>query len=50
MVIHLDGFDVGMTAGRRGITVVTAEEPPTTTTGKIQKYKLIEDWRTLAGP
>jgi fatty-acyl-CoA synthase len=29
----------------RGITVVTAEDLPTTTTGKIQKYKLIEAWK-----
>lgn len=28
----------------RGVTVVASEELPTTTTGKVQKYRLVERW------
>ena len=36
---HLAAFKVP-----RGIRFVAAEDLPTTTTGKIQKYRLIESW------
>jgi fatty-acyl-CoA synthase len=38
---HLAAFKVP-----RGIRFVAAEDLPTTTTGKIQKYRLVESWAT----
>jgi hypothetical protein len=28
----------------RGVTLLAAEQLPTTTTGKVQKYRLVESW------
>ena len=41
---HLAGFKIP-----RGVTVVAAEQLPTTTTGKVQKYRLVEGWSRPPG-